>query len=266
VDERYRQWVLRQVTDPAVRQFWLQEFAGYDPRLRAEAVAPIQNKLGTLLLSSPLRNILGQVRSSIDARYIMDHRRVFIANLSKGRLGADKANLLGAILVTQFQLAAMERADTAEEQREDFLLAIDEFHNFSTDSFASILSEARKYRLAMVLAHQYAEQLSDEVRDAIFGNVGTLISFRVSERNAETLSREFGSSYLPSTFSSLGNYEVCVKLLSGGQHNEPFLGTTLPPIGRRYGRGANLLRRSRERYASHRAVVEDRIRRWGGGR
>jgi len=255
VDERYRQWVLRQVSDPIVRQFWLEEFTGYDSRLRAEAIAPIQNKLGALLLSSPLRNILGQVRSGIDARFIMDNRRIFIANLSKGKIGADKANLLGAILVTQFQLAALARADIAENDRADFFLAIDEFHNFSTDSFGSILSEARKYRLSMLLAHQYVEQLSEELRDAIFGNVGSLICFRVSERNADTLSREFGRTYLPSTFSSLGNYEICAKLLADGQHGDPFLGITLPPIGRHYGRGANLLRRSRERYAASRKVA-----------
>jgi energy-coupling factor transporter ATP-binding protein EcfA2 len=266
VDERYRQWVLRQVRDPVVRQFWLEEFAGYDARLRAEAIAPIQNKLGALLLASPLRNILGQVRSGIDARFIMDNRRIFIANLSKGKLGADKANLLGAILVTQFQLAALARADLPEDQRIDFFLAIDEFHNFSTDSFASILSEARKYRLSMLLAHQYIEQLTDEVRDAIFGNVGSLISFRVSETNAEVLYREFGRTYLPTTLSSLGNYEICAKLLAGGQHNDPFLGVTLPPGGTRHGRAANLVERSRERYAASRAVVEDRIRRWMQGR
>jgi hypothetical protein len=262
VDERYRQWVLRQVSDPVVRQFWLDEFAGYDPRLRAEAIAPIQNKVGALLLSSPLRNILGQVRSGIDARFIMDNRRIFIANLSKGKLGTDKANLLGAILVTQFQLAALARADMPEEARADFFLAIDEFHNFSTDGFASILSEARKYRLSMLLAHQYVEQLSDEVRDAIFGNVGSLIAFRVSERNAELLSREFGRTYLPSTLSSLGNYEICGKLLADGQDGDPFLGVTLPPTGRRYGRGGNLRQWSRERYATRRQLVEDKIRRW----
>lgn len=262
VDDRYRAWVLRQVTDPIVRQFWNEEFARYDARLRAEAIAPIQNKLGALLLSSPLRNILGQVRPGIDARYIMDHRRIFIANLAKGKLGADKSNLLGALLVAQFQLAALARAEVPEHDRVDFFLAIDEFHNFSTDSFASILSEARKYRLSMVLAHQYVEQLTDAVRDAIFGNVGSLICFRVSEANGEALSREFGRTYLPSTFSSLGNHEICAKMLVDGQHHEPFLGSTLPRIGTRFGRSDNLRRRSRERYAAPRAAVEDKIRRW----
>jgi hypothetical protein len=265
VDERYRQWVLRQVRDPVVRQFWLEEFVNYDPRFRAEAIAPIQNKLGALLLAAPMRNVLGQVRSGIDARFIIDNRRIFIGNLSKGKLGADKANLLGALLVTQFQLAALARADMAEDDRQDFFLAIDEFHNFSTDSFASILSEARKYRLCLTLAGQYLEQTSDEVRDAIFGNVGSLICFRVSERNAEVLHREFGRTYLPSTFSSLGNYEVCVKLLLQGQHGEPFLGVTSAPTNGRHGRRENVVRRSRERYASRRAAVEDRIRRWMRG-
>jgi len=262
VDESYRAWVLRQVSDSAVRQFWLGEFAAYTSRLRAEAIAPIQNKLGALLMASPLRNILGQVKSGVDARFSMDNRRIFIANLSKGKLGSDNANLLGSLLVTQFQLAALERAEIPEHERADFYLAVDEFHNFATDSFASILSEARKYRLCLALCQQYIEQVSDEIRNTVFGNVGTLVSFRVGESNAHLLSREFGDIYHPSTFSSLGNFEVCVKLLSDGQHYQPFLAKTLPSIGTRYGRAQNLVRRSRERYATPRRIVEDKINRW----
>jgi hypothetical protein len=154
-DERYRSWVLRQVHDPVVRSFWTNEFARFDKRFLSEAIAPIQNKVGQLLMAAPLRNVFGQVRSKVDPRFIMDNKRIFIANLSKGRLGEDKANLLGSLLVSKFQSAAMERADMPEESRKDFYLFIDEFPNFSTESFAGILSEARKYRLNLTLSHQY---------------------------------------------------------------------------------------------------------------
>ena len=157
VDARFRAWVLRQVRDPIVLYFWEREFANFDKRFLAETIAPIQNKVGQLLMAAPLRNVFGQVRSKIDPRFIMDNERIFIANLSKGRLGEDKANLLGSLLVSKFQSAAMERADMPEESRKDFYLFIDEFPNFSTESFAGILSEARKYRLNLTLSHQYID-------------------------------------------------------------------------------------------------------------
>ncbi len=261
-DERYRDWILRQVSDPLVLRFWRDEFERWDARFRNEAIAPIQNKVGQLLMATPMRNILGQVKSKIDARFIMDHRRIFIANLSKGRLGADKTALLGALLVTQFQLAAMGRSVMRESDRVDFGLFIDEYHNFTTDSFASILSEARKYRLCLTLVGQYIAQASTELRDAVFGNVGTIVSFRVGESDAEVLAREFGNDFIPEQFSGLGNYEVCVKMLNQGTQEVPFLGRTLPPMSEQHNRRENLIHRSRERYATPRAVVEEKIRRW----
>src|SRR5665213_2377985 len=158
-EPRFRSWVLRQVNDPIVRLFWETEFERFDKRFLAETIAPIQNKVGQLLMAAPLRNILGQIKTRVDARFIMDNQRIFIANLSKGRLGEDKANLLGSLLVSQFQTAALERSNLSEENRTDFYLSIDEFHNFSTDSFATILSEARKYHLNLTLAHQYSGQM-----------------------------------------------------------------------------------------------------------
>src|ERR1700690_3086973 len=193
-----------------------------------EAIAPIQNKVGQLLMSPPVRNVLGQVRRKVDPRFMMDNRRILIANLSKGHLGEDKANLLGSLLVTSFELAALERVDIPEAKREDFFLYIDEFHNFATDSFATILSEARKYRLCLTLSHQYLDQLRDSIRSAVFGNAGTLISFRVGGSDAHLLAHECGSVYTPGRFSSLSNYEVVVRLLSRGEHHEPFQGITLP--------------------------------------
>jgi hypothetical protein len=261
-DARYRRWILKQVKDPVVRSFWQNEFEHFDKRFLAETIAPIQNKVGQLLMAAPLRNVFGQVRNKIEPRFIMDNGRIFIANLAKGRLGEDKANLIGSILVAKFQTAAMERSDTPEERRRDFYLFIDEFPNFSTDSFASILSEARKYRLNLTISHQYIEQMGREVREAVFGNVGSLVAFRTGIRDAVFLANEFGSGYSPAQFTDLANHEIRVKLLEQGESTEPFLGRTSPPRFRRYGRGAKLLHRSRERFGVRRNLVEGKIHRW----
>jgi hypothetical protein len=262
VDPRYRRWVVKQVKDPIVRSFWINEFGRYGPRFMQEAVAPIQNKVGQLLMSPPVRNVLGQVKRKIDPRFMMDRGRIFIANLSKGMLGEDKANLLGSLLVTSFELAAMERVDIPESKRRDFFLYIDEFHNFSTESFISILSEARKYRLCLTLSHQYLDQVRPNIRQAVFGNAGSLISFRVGERDAKVLAEEFGNGYDPEQFSSLDNFEVLAKCLSGGRHAVPFSGRTLPPLELPDGRRDVVLRRSREKYAGRRGDVEEKISRW----
>jgi hypothetical protein len=227
-----------------------------------EAVAPIQNKVGQLLMSPPVRNVLGQVKRKIDPRFMMDNRRILIANLSKGLLGEDKANLLGSLLVTSFELAALERVDVPESKRQDFFLFIDEFHNFATDSFATILSEARKYRLCLTLSHQYLDQLRDSVRHAVFGNAGTIISFRVGGRDAKALAEEFAGTLNAGQFSSLGNYEVVARMLSHGEHGQPFLGRTLRPLEIRSGRRATVIRRSREKYANTKEIVERKISRW----
>ncbi|MBI1175801.1 type IV secretion system DNA-binding domain-containing protein [bacterium] len=261
-DERYRQWVVRQIKDPLVRTFWVREFGQYETRFMNEAVAPLQNKVGQLVMSPLLRNILGQVRSRFDARFIMDNRRIFIANLSKGRIGEDKSNLLGSLLVTHFQLAAMSRADIPEDNREDFFLVIDEFQNFATDSFASILSEARKYRLCLTLSHQYLGQLRQEVGDAVFGNAGSMISFRIGQADASVLEREFDGVYSASQFSELGNHEVCAKILVDGERREPFQGKSLHPLGVRHGRGDVIVRRSKQQFSRARKTVEEKIERW----
>lgn len=261
-DRRYRAWVVKQVQDPIVRSFWLNEFEAYSERFTQEAIAPIQNKVGQLLMSPHLRNILGQVRSKIDARFMMDRGRIFIADLSKGKLGEDKAFLIGALLVTQFQVAAISRADIAEEHRRDFFLYVDEFQSFTTESFVSILSEARKYKLCLTLSHQYIEQLKPNIRDAVFGNVGSMVAFRIGHADAKVIEHEFGETYTAGQLTQLGNYEVCVKLLTGGEWKEPFRGRTFPFQGEIHGRRRTIIRRTREKYATRRDVVEDKIRRW----
>ena len=262
VDSRYRSWVLKQVKDPMVQAFWNQEFAGYDKQLRAEIIAPIQNKVGQLLMAPPMRSVLGQIRPKIDARFMMDNRRILIANLSKGELGADKSNLLGALLTTQFQLAAMSRTDVPEAERKDFHLYVDEFHNFTTEAFTSILAEARKYRLCLTLCHQHSSQLSQETLDAVLGNVGSIVAFRVGDQDARLLEREFEGTYPAKVFSSLPNRHVIVKMLRDGEPLQPFQGTPDAPTSRRSGRRDNHIARSREKYAVPKATVEDKIRRW----
>ena len=261
-DRDYRHWALKQVKDPWIIQFWHNEFERQDPRFISEAIAPIQNKVGQILLAPPVRNIFGQVKSKVSARFMMDNRRIFIANLAKGAIGEDKANLIGALLVAQFGQAAMARVGVPEERREDFHLAIDEFQNFTTDSFASILSEARKYRLSLTLSHQYIAQLPTTMSAAVFGNVGTLVSFRVGEQDAGALKREFGYTYPAEHFTGLNNHEICVKIIQDGQHREPFTGRTTPPEVKHTGRREKIVQRSRERYSTPRAVVEDKMKWW----
>ena len=261
-DGKYRVWVVKQIKDPLVRAFWVEEFEVLSKAAQQEMVAPILNKVGQLLMSPHLRNILGQVRSRIDARFMMDNGRIFIADVSKGKLGADKANLLGALLVTQFELAAMSRSNIPESKRRNFYLYVDEFQTFATDSFVSILSEARKYRLCLTLSHQYTDQLRPEIREAVFGNVGSLVAFRVGQRDAEILEKEFGQAYPARRFVELHNHEICAKILKSGEQGEPFLARTLPPWGIRHGHREKIIRRSREKYGSLRKIVENKIRRW----
>jgi hypothetical protein len=262
VDDGYRDWVLRQVKDPLVRSFWLEEFASYDRRFLSELVSPLQNKVGQLLMAPPLRNILGQVRNRIDPRFIMDRGRIFIANLSKGLIGADKSNLLGSVLLSRFELAAMGRVRVPETERRDFFMYVDEFHNFTTESFAPLLSECRKYHLNLILSHQHVGQLRPGIRDAVFGNVGSIVAFRVGDADAELLERELGRSYHSSSLRALDNFQVCVRLLKDNQQDDAFLARTLPASGKRYGKRDQIVRRSREQFTRDRSVVEKKIAKW----
>lgn len=257
-DERYRLWVVKQVKDPMVRSFWEDEFAKYDKSFRQEVIGPIQNKVGQIFLAPALRNVLGQVGTKINFRFMMDRKRIFIANLSKGLLGETHSTLLGALLVTGFEIAALSRADKPMEERVDFFLYADEFHHYATDSFASILSEARKYRLSLTLAHQYLGQVDEEVIDAVFGNVGTFLSFRVSESDASILERQFGNKFARSHFTGLDNFELCVRMLA----KEPFLARSMPPLDTKRRRRREVIRHSRQKYCTRKRVVEERIERW----
>lgn len=263
-DADYRKRVTSLIQDPVVKTFWVKEFASFTEKYRIEAVAPLQNKVGQFLSANIVRNIVAQVKSTIDVRDIMDNRKIFIVNLSKGLLGEENARLLGGMIVTRLQLAAMERVDIVEKDRQDFYLYIDEFQNFATDSFKTILSEARKYRLSLTVAHQYIEQLDETVASAIFGNVGTIITFRVGAPDSLVLENEFAPQFTAEDLVNLGKYDIYLKLMIDGAASQPFSAATLPPIATRTGSNDKVLKVSRERYARPRVEVEDKVLRWSG--
>lgn len=260
-DTNYRARLTPTISDPVVRRFWADEFAEYDKRFRAEAIAPIQNKIGQFLMSPSVRNIFGQERRAIDPRLSIDRRQIFIANLAKGKIGADKSNLIGSLLVSQFELAAMSRSDTPEHERSDFYLYVDEFQNFATDSFASILSEARKYRLSLNLFHQFLDQLSEPVQSAVFGNVGSMIAFRLGQRDAEVIAREFDEDILPRQLTELPQFTIYGRMLHQGEQGQAFRGSTEPFDGAFVGRRENMIDQSRMRFGRSRAKVERAIER-----
>lgn len=264
VDKYYRKKVLEKVSDPVVRSFWIDEYDNYNEKFRTEAISPIQNKIGQFLSSAIIRNIVGQPKSTINLREIMDGSKILLMNLSKGRVGEDNSALLGAMMITKLQLAAMSRIDLPEEERSDFFLYVDEFQNFATESFANILSEARKYRLNLIIAHQYIEQLGDVVRPAVFGNVGTMIVFRVGAEDAEFLEKEFGPTFMMADLVALPKYRIYLKLMIDGVTSEPFSAATLPPVSMRTSNRDKVIKVSRERYAMDRKLVEEKILRWAG--
>ncbi len=268
-DDSYREKIVEKVSDPMVKSFWVDEYASWSDKYRTEAIAAIQNKVGQLLSTPLIRNIVGQVKSRLDVRHAMDTGKIILVNLSKGKLGEDSSAFIGSMLVTKFQIDAMSRADIPEEERKDFYLYVDEFQNFATESFATILSEARKYRLNLTMANQYIAQLligdtSTKLRDAVFGNVGTLMSFQVGSDDAEVLSLQFEETVMPKDILSLPKYHAYTRLMVNGMTNLPFSVNTLPPPDFEQDAGrVDLIRNlSRERYAEKREVVEDKINRW----
>ncbi|MCK5605591.1 type IV secretion system DNA-binding domain-containing protein [Candidatus Pacearchaeota archaeon] len=264
VDAEYRRKVVNGVSNPMVKSFWVDEFGKFNDKMRTEAISPIQNKVGQFLSSPMIRNILGQVKSTVNIRFMMDTGKILIINLSKGKIGEDNSSLLGSMLITKFQLDAMSRADIDEKDRKDFYLYVDEFQNFATDSFATILSEARKYKLNLTMANQYIAQMPDEVRDAVFGNVGTLLNFQVGFDDAEYFSGQFSEEVLPNDIISLPKYNCYTKLMIDGMPSKTFSLSTFPPpvLDPEENRREKIVRLSRERYCTTREIVEDKINRW----
>lgn len=270
VDKDFRQKVINNIKDPVVKAFWVNEYEQWRDQFRNEAIAPIQNKVGQFLSTALIRNIVGQPKSTIDIFKIMNEGKILLVNVSKGRIGEDNSALLGAMLITKIQLAAMERVRIPEDERVDFYLYVDEFQNFATDSFAGILSEARKYRLNLIIAHQYIGQLitdvSTRVRDAVFGNVGTMILFRIGAADAEFLENEFAPEFVAADMVNLPNYHVYIKLMVDGVTSRPFSASTLAPFKTQADAETEevIIANSRKRYARPRWAVEEEINRWTG--
>lgn len=265
-DKEYRKRVVDNIKDPSVKSFWVDEFAKYTDRYTQEATPAIQNKVGQFTANPLIRNIIGQSKSSFDFRKLMDEGKILIINLSKGRIGESNANLLGSMLITKIYLAAMSRADIHDREMQklpNFYLYVDEFQSFANESFADILSEARKYKLNLTIAHQYVEQMSEEVRAAVFGNVGTMIMFRVGAFDAETLEKEFAPAFEAEDMVNLGIYQIYLKLMIDGVASHPFSATTLPPImlPERSSR-EQVIEHSRKSFAHTRPEVEEAIRVW----
>ena len=261
-DKPFRRKVLARVKDPILLSFWNLEFERYDSRLKAEAVAPIQNKVGQFATTRMTRNILGQAHNAIDFRSLIDRGQIFIANLSKGAMGEDNSRLIGSFLVAQFQLAALSRADIREDERRPFYLYIDEFQNFTNvASLASILSEARKYRLALTLAHQYTAQLGEALRSAVFGNVGTILCMRIGFEDARLLSEQL-DPLAPHSLTELDPHRAWVRRLSGGTMLEPTFAELCRPATPRWGRAVKVLGESRRKFATPREIVERNIATW----
>lgn len=268
VDRDYRQKIINNLKDPVVKSFWVNEYEEWESRYRNEAIAPVQNKVGQFLNVSFVRNIVGQAKNTIDIDEIMNTQKILLVNVSKGRIGEDNSAILGAMLITKIQLAAMERVRIPENERKDFYLYVDEFQNFATDSFVNILSEARKYRLDLIIAHQYIGQLVTDtntaVRDAVFGNVGTMISFRVGAADAEFLEQEFTPEFLQDDLIRLDNYNIYIKLMIDGITSRPFSATTIPPVpvAKDDKKREEIIKISRSKYSRKVKDVEGEINRW----
>ena len=266
-DKDFRRGILEKVRHLQVKSFWAFEFEKYSAWMRSEAISPILNKIGQLLTTDAIRNIVGQKTNRFDLREVMDEGKILIINLAKGKIGEDSCSFLGAMLATQIQLAALSRADLPEKDRRSFYLYVDEIHSFLTLSFADILSEARKYGLHLVLAHQYIEQLEEELRAAIFGNVGTLISFRVGAEDGKLLAREFYPEFSEADLVNLPNFHIYLKLMIDGQTSKPFSAVTLPLSLKKTGSYLEVVNQSRKKYGAPRAAVEKEINfiGWGPG-
>jgi hypothetical protein len=247
-NEQFRAKTIEHLPDRVLKNFWVNEFNKLSPQMRSESISPILNKVGQFLSSQTIRNIVGHPVSTIDLEQMMNEGKIILVNLSQGKLGEDSSALLGAMIITKMQLAAMNRVYLAEADRRDFYLYVDEFQNFATQSFIKILSEARKYRLDLTLANQYVGQIDEDVQKAIFGNAGSLISFSIGASDSRVLVREFGDKYEEGELVGLGNYQTVMKLSIDNQTTSSFSATTLPLPRSKNQNREKVIRSSRERY------------------
>jgi hypothetical protein len=261
-DKNYRQKIVSRIQDSVVKNFWVSEFAAWSEKFDADAITPLLNKVGQFVATNMIRNMIGQPKTKFDIREVMDSKKILLVKVSKGLLGEENASLIGSMFITKLYQAAMSRADTPEEQRTDFYLYVDEFQNFATDTFAEILSEARKYRLNLTIAHQYMGQLSDTVRKTVFGNVGSMISFRVGAEDAAILAAEYNPVFNERDIINLGVREFYTKMSVNGELREPFSGFTLdaPQIVHDYTK--EIVEWSRKTYCAPRKTVEEMLAKW----
>jgi type IV secretory pathway TraG/TraD family ATPase VirD4 len=258
-NSEFRKNVVANITNPQVKDFWLFEFEKYSAWMKSEAVSPILNKVGQFLTSLPIRNILGQKENTFKLRKVLDEKKILIVNLAKGKIGEDNCSLLGALMVTRIKLAALSRANISENERGHFYFYVDEFHNFLTLSFSDILSESRKYGLNLILAHQYIEQIDEKIRASVFGNVGTMISFRVGAEDAKYLSKEFQPVFTELDLINLPNYHIYLRLMIDGVTSRAFSATSLPPEQFEKSFKEKIIEESRKRYGKPRKEVEKGI-------
>ncbi|MCC7436414.1 type IV secretion system DNA-binding domain-containing protein [Candidatus Nomurabacteria bacterium] len=265
-DKAFRKKVVASITDPSVKSFWTDEFEKYGERYMQEAGAAIQNKIGQFTANPLIRNIIGQPKSSFDVREIMDNKKILIVNLSKGRIGEQNTSLLGSMIITKIYIAAMSRADVSPSRMAGlpaFYFYVDEFQSFANESFANILSEARKYKLALIIAHQYIAQMEESVRDAVFGNVGTSISFRVGPLDAELLEKVYAPQFTSTDLINLGMAQIYLSLMINDIGSQPFSAKTLFPIARPQITYRNdVIEWSRSEFAKPKDVVEQNINDW----
>ncbi len=260
-DEEFMDERIKAVEDPVVRRFWEKEWKQTTGQTKSDMRGYVVSKLGRFVENEMLRNIIGQSRSAFNMQEVMDEGKIFLANLSKGKTGEVNASLLGLILVSKLQMAAFRRADyESEEARRDFYLYVDEFQNFTTDSVATILSEARKYRLNLNITHQFIQQLADNIRDAVFGNVGTMISFRVSSEDGEVMEKQFEPEFTRHDLVNLDNFNAVVKLMVDGQATQPFRMQTIPPQNGNPEQVDSLKRMAKLKHSRPREEVEEEIR------
>jgi hypothetical protein len=262
----FRKKVVDNITDAAVKAFWTDEFANYTERMAAEAVPAIQNKIGQFTANPLVRNIIGQPKSSFDIRKVMDEQKIFIVNLSKGRIGDTNTSLLGSMIITKIYLSAMSRAEVSSSRMgalPNFYFYVDEFQSFANDTFADILAEARKYKLALIIAHQYVAQMEEKVRDAVFGNVGTTVSFRVGPLDAELLEKVFAPQFTENDLINLGMAQIYLTLMINDIGSAPFSARTLPPLVKPTITFRNdVIEHSRKTYAQPKEEVEAATREW----
>jgi len=229
LEKEYRAWILSNVQDVTIREFWTVEYERYTPSFRTEAIAPILNKTGSFLVNQEIRNVVTKKKSDFDLRQIMDEGKIFIANLSKGKLGEDGSALLGSLLSTKFELAALSRTEIPTDDRRDFYLYVDEFPTLAGNSFMGMLSEGRKFKISLTLIMQFIEQLEEPIRNALFENVGTLIVFRVGPESARYLAPQFTPVFSKEDLMNVGRYNIYLKLMIDGIPSRPFSARTLPP-------------------------------------